>query len=169
MPSDLLQQDKQDPSKVMSQTQKRFFVLFITHALRLLIIVQSIDKNLLNGEFNLQLKTSLKQMLRKYALFEIAFPLSKVLVDSLKGDVIWFSHSTESDCCKLSQFYLSEESKYNTCSYCGNVDKGLKVCSRCRKAYYCNQNCQRSHYPTHKAKCGVKSVEILKDAYENRA
>ena len=82
-------------------------------------------------------------MLRKYALFEIAFPLSKGLVDSLKGDVVWFSHSTETDCCKLSKFYQSEESKYHTCLNCGKVDKGLKICSRCLKAYYCNAACQK--------------------------
>ena len=124
------------------------------------------DKDLLDGEHNPQLKASLKQMLRKYALFEIAFPLTKSLVDSLKGDVVWFSHSTELECCRLSQFYQSEESKYHTCAYCSNVDKGLKVCSRCRKAYYCNTECQRNHYPTHKSKCMVKTVEMLKDALE---
>ena len=136
----------------------------MTHAFRLLIIIQSVDKTLLNSEYNPQLKNNLKQMLRKYALFEIAFPLSKSLVDSLKGDVIWFDHSTELDCCRLSHFYQSEDSKHHTCSYCSNVDKELKLCSRCLKAYYCNTECQRNHYPTHKTQCKVKTVEMLKDA-----
>ena len=100
-------------------------------------------------------------MLRKYALFEIAFPLSKRLVDSLKGDVLWFNHATQEGYCKLRPFYESEESKYQTCSYCKNVDRDLKVCSRCRKAYYCNQVCQKAHYPTHKQTCMVKTLEML--------
>jgi hypothetical protein len=56
--------------------------------------MQSIDKNCLESEENPQLKSSMQQMLRKYALFEIAFPLSKRLMDSLKGDVLWYSHAT---------------------------------------------------------------------------
>ena len=100
-------------------------------------------------------------MLRKYALFEIAFPLSKRLLDSLKGDVLWFSHASQNGICKLSPFYESEESKYQTCAMCGNVDKELKVCSRCRKAYYCNQVCQKTHYPKHKRHCVVKTIDML--------
>lgn len=77
-------------------------------------------------------------MLRKYALFETVFPKSKRLVDSLKGDVLWFSHQCAEGSCKLKPFYESEESKYQTCAMCGRVGMNLKVCSRCRKAYYCN-------------------------------
>ena len=29
---------------------------------------------------------------RHFNEFEIAFPLSKLLTDSLKGDVVWFKH-----------------------------------------------------------------------------
>ena len=105
--------------------------------------MQAVDKNCLESAdgSNPQKKTNLQQMLRKYALFEIAFPLSKRLMDSLKGDVLWFSHATQEGYCKLTSFYESEESKYQTCAKCQTVDMGLKVCSRCRKAYYCNQVC----------------------------
>ena len=154
--------------RLMTTTQQRFFIQFVTHVFRLLIIVQSIDRNILDGDLNPLLKASLNQMLRKYAQFEIAFPLSKPLVDSLKSDVIWFSHSTETDCCNLRKFIQSEESKYQTCSNCGNVDKGLKICSRCLKAYYCNATCQKKHYSVHKSKCGVKTVEMLKDAFSRQ-
>lgn len=39
------------------------------------------------------------------------------------------------------------------CSYCLNERKELKVCSRCRQAFYCDTGCQKAHYPTHKAIC----------------
>ena len=51
-------------------------------------------------------------MLRKYAMFETAFPQSKRLLESLKGDTLWFSHATLEGYCKLTPFYESEESKY---------------------------------------------------------
>lgn len=59
MPTDLLTQEKADASKVLTKNQVRNFVLFVTHSLRLLIILQSIDKNCLEPQENPQLKTSL--------------------------------------------------------------------------------------------------------------
>ena len=32
-------------------------------------------------------------------------------------------------------------------------NKKLKTCSRCGVATYCNTECQRAHYNTHKSKC----------------
>jgi len=94
MPTDLLQAAKPDYTQVLTKNQVRNFILFVTHSFRLLIILQSIDKNCLDPENNPQQKTSLQQMLRKYALFEIAVPSSKRLVESLRGDVLWFSHAS---------------------------------------------------------------------------
>ena len=91
MPADLLQPDRKS-GPALEKGQIRFFILMITHAFRLLIIMQSVDKNCLDSDENPSQKTSLHQMLRKYALFETVFPKSKRLVDSLKGDVLWFSH-----------------------------------------------------------------------------
>ncbi|KAI9010267.1 hypothetical protein DFJ74DRAFT_772613 [Hyaloraphidium curvatum] len=45
------------------------------------------------------------------------------------------------------------------CSFpgCAEKDKGgeklMKQCSRCKNAWYCSGNCQKAHWPTHKAKC----------------
>ena len=162
MPNDLLLlSSKSDQSKVLPINQVRNFVLFLTHSLRLLITMQAVDKNCLESTEDPQRKTSLQHMLRKYGNFETAFPLSKRLMDSLKGDMLWFSHATQADYCKLTPFYESEESKYQTCAKCGKVDMGLKVCSRCRKAYYCDQVCQKAHYPKHKQHCMVKSLDML--------
>jgi hypothetical protein len=54
IPSDLLKQPE------MTLYQKRAFVLFVTHAFRLMIIVQSVDKNALDAERNPNLKPTLK-------------------------------------------------------------------------------------------------------------
>mmetsp|Transcript_37371 Transcript_37371/g.49122 ORF Transcript_37371/g.49122 Transcript_37371/m.49122 type:complete len:176 (-) Transcript_37371:50-577(-) len=163
MPIDLVQPNRQG-GRVLKKVEVRNFVLFVTHSLRLLIIMQSVDKNCLDSDENQHQKTSLQQMLRKYAMFETAFPLSKRLVESLRGDVLWFSHSSQEGFCKLTPFYESEESKYQTCAMCDRVGMDLKVCSRCRKAYYCNQVCQKTHYSNHKKHCIVKTVEMLTGA-----
>lgn len=101
-------------------------------------------------------KTSLKQVLRKYSQFEVAFPLNKRLMDNLRGDVLWFTHSQQN--CKIADFYkregafkpiktLSAEElvkelvvgkdeepaqQAKKCSNCDKAAKDLKVCSRCR-------------------------------------
>ena len=128
--------------------KKRAFVLFVVHAFRLMIIVQSVDRTALDLDKN---KPTLKQVLRKYSLFEKAFPENKWLIDSLQGDVLWFSHSNTAQCCNIARFYKRE--KQRVCGHCGRVDAELKVCSRCRVASYCDAECQKADYPKHKAKC----------------
>lgn len=44
----------------------------------------------------------------------------------------------------------------NRCGNCGKVDskeKRHKLCSRCKKMYYCNAACQKSHWEFHKDRC----------------
>ena len=39
------------------------------------------------------------------------------------------------------------------CDECGN-EKGKKLyCARCKKAKYCNSDCQKRHWVTHKINC----------------
>jgi hypothetical protein len=42
----------------------------------------------------------------------------------------------------------------NSCAYCrkGNI-MTLKLCSKCKKVLYCNRDCQKAHYPSHKPNC----------------
>ena len=139
----------------MTLHKKRSFVLFITHAFRLLLICQAVDKTILDADMN---PKTLKQVLRKYSTYEAAFPENKWLIESLQGDVLWFSHSSTAQCCNIAKFY-KQEMTMRVCSNCIRMDTDLKVCSRCRVAYYCNAVCQKNDYPKHKKTCVVPKVE----------
>lgn len=40
--------------------------------------------------------------------------------------------------------------------------QALKACSRCKSVYYCNAECQKQHWPTHKAACKKKAKDTLR-------
>ena len=40
-----------------------------------------------------------------------------------------------------------------SCSHCGTLKEGLKVCSRCEKTKYCNHACQKAAWKEHKKEC----------------
>lgn len=39
------------------------------------------------------------------------------------------------------------------CRACGAVGVALKTCSACKVTQYCSGECQKQHWPTHKAEC----------------
>ena len=39
------------------------------------------------------------------------------------------------------------------CAGCGKEKMGLKSCGSCRQVWYCDKNCQKNSWPTHKAHC----------------
>ena len=39
------------------------------------------------------------------------------------------------------------------CKNCGEKEKELLKCSRCKKVYYCGADCQRKNWPSHKLIC----------------
>lgn len=43
--------------------------------------------------------------------------------------------------------------KFPNCENCGVAIKRIHVCSGCRKVAYCNSQCQRTHWKTHKKSC----------------
>jgi len=43
------------------------------------------------------------------------------------------------------------------CLYCSKYSPGLKKCSKCHKAVYCDIDCQLKHWPTHKRSCSSSS------------
>ena len=139
------------PSDVLLKSEmekKRNIVLLYTHLLRLIIVCQSIDLKTIDN-----MRQDFDRLQRHFNEFEIAFPLSKLLTDSLKGDVVWFKHDESN--CKIISFYTKSEPKsiLRVCSNCQKLDSDLKVCSRCRNSFYCDATCQKAHYPKHKPEC----------------
>ena len=47
------------------------------------------------------------------------------------------------------------------CNSCGKASDRLKHCSRCRKVYYCDRNCQQADWPRHKSTCAADSEDNL--------
>ena len=43
------------------------------------------------------------------------------------------------------------------CSFCGTHSDTLKKCSRCGKAQYCRQGCQKKHWKEHRTTCSIES------------
>lgn len=50
----------------------------------------------------------------------------------------------------------------SACAHC-NGTKDLKTCLGCKKVLYCSQNCQRAHWPDHRAAC-KKAQAAAKEA-----
>jgi tetratricopeptide (TPR) repeat protein len=46
-----------------------------------------------------------------------------------------------------------EQTTTGQCESCERVGEGLGCCGGCRRVWYCNQECQNSHWPAHKADC----------------
>jgi hypothetical protein len=72
MPSDIFAQVK--------PAEQRGIVLFLTHALRLMIIIQISDWRTLEDNDILQ------RVLRRFVQYDIVFPENRKLMDVLKGD-----------------------------------------------------------------------------------
>jgi len=53
---------------------------------------------------------------------------------------------------------MAEDDLGDTCAWCGARDVDL-TCSRCMSVIYCGRQCQRAHWPGHKAQCGRKTAE----------
>jgi len=53
--------------------------------------------------------------------------------------------------------------KVHCCADCGGVAEGgvsLKACKSCMSVKYCNVNCQKNHWPTHKKVCKQRAAEL---------
>jgi hypothetical protein len=53
------------------------------------------------------------------------------------------------------------------CADCGGVGGGgvsLKTCKSCTSVKYCNANCQKNHWPTHKQDCKRRAAELHDEA-----
>jgi len=61
--------------------------------------------------------------------------------------------------CLNGQRMNSPSSEFNVCATCLERKADVKVCSHCRRVAYCDQFCQRMHWPIHKK----ENVEAKKD------
>jgi hypothetical protein len=51
------------------------------------------------------------------------------------------------------------------CAECGEEGGiSLKVCKSCMLVRYCNADCQRNHWPKHKAACKLRAAELRDEA-----
>ena len=65
----------------------------------------------------------------------------------------WVISNTVYSCSLVTVYAHISTRVHRLCSSCG-LPAFLK-CVRCRSVYYCNSDCQRSHWRTHRSKCRV--------------
>ena len=53
----------------------------------------------------------------------------------------------------LCSLHGAKKPDQNKCSSCGTYSENLMKCSRCRSAQYCNRECQKKHWSSHKTVC----------------
>eukprot|EP00741_Cyanophora_paradoxa_P003256 tig00000691_g3164.t1 len=46
------------------------------------------------------------------------------------------------------------------CSACGRTGTDMRRCGSCRRAQYCDEKCQRAHWPSHKAACREAAQKV---------
>jgi len=91
----LLQYKKTD---FKAKRNVRYFLSFIVHSFRFLIVCQSIDPQCLQSDE--MLKYSLSRVLRRFELYKKVFPQNKIIIDALcqgidneASNVPWFRHN----------------------------------------------------------------------------
>lgn len=88
-----------------------------------------------------------------YSAFALVFPRNS----TQKEAVLFWTDDT------VRHIREGVHASVRKCVSCGTVPKDVKVCGKCREARYCNQDCQRAHWPLHKVHCGTRSLKELMD------
>jgi TPR repeat protein len=57
-----------------------------------------------------------------------------------------------------------EDATTQCCADCGVEGDSLKMCKACMHARYCNAECQKKHWPKHKAACKERVAELRDEA-----
>lgn len=53
---------------------------------------------------------------------------------------------------ELENITLSKDN-YRLCIFCSSTTKQAKLCSQCKLVYYCNRDCQKNDWKSHKPRC----------------
>ena len=61
---------------------------------------------------------------------------------------------------KMSDKKQHQKFKIPICYYCKNENEKMKVCSKCRTAFYCTIECQKSDWKNHKTRCNLRSMRL---------
>lgn len=48
------------------------------------------------------------------------------------------------------------------CAHCSATPDSLKQCLKCHSVAYCNRDCQKAHFKTHKKECAALAQEYVK-------
>ena len=54
--------------------------------------------------------------------------------------------------------FVKEAKEERVCLNCGKTDAKALRCSRCKSAYFCNQQCQKACWPKHKKECKLTAT-----------
>ncbi|KAF2015579.1 hypothetical protein BU24DRAFT_180765 [Aaosphaeria arxii CBS 175.79] len=49
-----------------------------------------------------------------------------------------------------------------SCAQCKKTPDSLKQCLKCHSVSYCNRDCQKAHFKTHKKECAALAQEYVK-------
>eukprot|EP00736_Rhodelphis_marinus_P001321 Rmarinus@m.7781 len=64
---------------------------------------------------------------------------------------------------ELQQAYKDSQKEVRRCATCGKYGDDLKRCSRCKGVSYCEMECQKKDWPTHKSECARVLSGSLKE------
>lgn len=59
---------------------------------------------------------------------------------------------------RKSVLFMVADYAWYRCAACGTDSALARQCSRCKRASYCNERCQRSHWAAHREKCKAVSL-----------
>ena len=75
----------------------------------------------------------------------------------------FFSKRIDCSCLKERYKHLKLQPRVDMCLHCKRIKERseLRVCSNCKIAAYCSEQCQRAAWPKHKVKCNLSEDELM--------
>ncbi|RPA81045.1 hypothetical protein BJ508DRAFT_376754 [Ascobolus immersus RN42] len=72
--------------------------------------------------------------------------------DAPEGSVTTVKTDSKTGLSRVENIKVGAELR-GICGFCGKPDRGLQMCGRCRAIWYCDRECQKSHWVDHKVAC----------------